>query len=135
MPAAHHPPSSPPGQYFVLGIWTFDITAAQNILRDHPREPARLPVADWARAYGLGHDPGSGTIPLLGPGPGFDRGYAMTTDLTRPVILATLRSTGGPLALLIDGTHRLYKAHATGAAELPACLLTETETLTIRDPR
>jgi hypothetical protein len=59
----------------------------------------------------------------------------MTTDLTRPVILATLRSTSGPLALLIDGTHRLYKAHATATAELPACLLTETETLTIRDPR
>jgi len=34
-----------------------------------------------------------------------------------------------------DGTHRLYKAHATGAAELPAYLLTEAETLTIRAQR
>jgi hypothetical protein len=34
-----------------------------------------------------------------------------------------------------DGTHRLYKAHATGAAQLPAWVLTKTETLTIRAPR
>jgi hypothetical protein len=31
-----------------------------------------------------------------------------------------------------DGTHRLFKAHVTGTAELPAYLLTEAETLTIR---
>jgi len=34
-----------------------------------------------------------------------------------------------------DGTNRLYKAHATEAAELPAYLLTEAETLTIRAQR
>jgi hypothetical protein len=59
----------------------------------------------------------------------------MTTDLARPVILATLRTRPGPAALLIDGIHRLYKASATGTAELPACLLTQAETLAIRDPR
>jgi hypothetical protein len=74
--------------------------------------------------------------PLLGPGPGFNRAYAMTTDLTQPVIIATLPVTGDePAPLLIDGTHRLYKAHATGAGQLPAWVLTETETLTIRAPR
>jgi hypothetical protein len=60
----------------------------------------------------------------------------MTTDLTQPVIIATLPVTGDePAPLLIDGTHRLYKAHATGAAQLPAWVLTDTETLTIRAPR
>jgi hypothetical protein len=61
----------------------------------------------------------------------------MTTDLTRPVIIATVRGSdpGERLALLIDGTHRLYKAHATGAAHLPAWVLTGAETLTIRAPR
>jgi hypothetical protein len=34
-----------------------------------------------------------------------------------------------------DGTHRLYKAHATGAAQLPAWVLTETETLNDPSPR
>ena len=60
----------------------------------------------------------------------------MTTDLTRPVIIATVRGSapGERLALLIDGTHRLYKAHATGTAQLPALALTPAETLAIRAP-
>jgi hypothetical protein len=140
MPPPHHPPSPPatPAQWFFFGGWVFDIAAAAAILRDQPRETASLPVAPWARAYSLDRDPGSdtATIPLLGPGPGFSRAYAMTTDLTQPVIIAALPVTGDePTPLLIDGTHRLYKAHATGAAQLPAWVLTDTETLTIRAPR
>lgn len=92
----------------------------------------------WARAYGLDRDPGThtDTIPLLGPGPGFDAGYAMTTDLTRPVIIATVRGStpGERVALLTGGTCRLYKAHTTGAAQLPAWVLTLAETLAIRAP-
>jgi hypothetical protein len=135
MPAPHHPPS--PAQWFVFGGWVFDVTAAAAIIRGEPRETISLPVEPWAGAYGLDRDGSdTGTIPLLGPGPGFDRAYAMTTDLTQPVIIATLPGTGGgPLALLIDGTHRLYKAHATGVAELPAWVLTPAETLAIRAPR
>ncbi len=124
MPAAHHAPNLPdqPAQWFVFGG-----------CRDKPRPTVSLPVAPWARAYGLDRDSDAGTIPLLGPGPRFDRPYAMTTDLTDPVIVATLPASAGlALPLLIDGTHRLFKAHATGAAELPAYLLTEAETLTIR---
>jgi hypothetical protein len=35
-----------------------------------------------------------------------------------------------------DGTHRLYKGHASGAAQLPAwVLITPAETLAIRAPR
>ena len=63
----------------------------------------------WARAYGLIPDPGASphSIPLLGPGPGFDRDYALTTDLTKPVIIATVPVPGGPpAALLIDGYAR-----------------------------
>jgi hypothetical protein len=137
MPAPHHPPSPPakPAQWFVFGGWVFDITTAAAILRAKPRETVGLPVEPWARAYGLDRDPSSdpGTIPLLGPGPGFNRAYAMTTDLTQPLIIATLPVTGDePAALLIDGTHRLFKGHATGTAELPAYVLTEAETLAIR---
>jgi hypothetical protein len=61
---------------------------------------------DWARAYGLVPDPGSGprSVSLIGPGPGFDPGYAMTTSLDDPVIIASVTVAGEPPApLLIDG--------------------------------
>jgi hypothetical protein len=107
MPAPHHPPSSSPDQppqWFLFGPWAFDFTAATAILRGKSREAVPLPVASWARAYGLDRAPGTGAaaIPLPGPGPGFDRGYAMTTDLTRPVIIATVRgSTPGERLTLL----------------------------------
>ena len=82
--------------------------------------PQPLPVMAWARAYGLIRDPGSDphAVSLIGPGPGFDPGYAMTTSLDDPVIIATLTTAGGEPAgpLLTDGCHRLYKAAVTGRA-------------------
>jgi hypothetical protein len=61
MPAPHHPPSSPPDQppqWFLFGPWAFDITAATgSIIRDQPRETVSVPVAPWARAYGLDRRP------------------------------------------------------------------------------
>ena len=50
----------------------------------------------WARAYGLIPDPGSSphSVPLIGPGPGFDPDYAMTTDLDDPVIIASITAAG-----------------------------------------
>jgi hypothetical protein len=77
------------------------------LLRAAPRPPVPIPVEAWARAYGLIRDPGSGrhAISLIGPGPDFDPGYAMTTDPGEPAILATLAGPGGKPAgpLLIDG--------------------------------
>jgi hypothetical protein len=58
-------------------------------------------------AYGLIRAPGSDphAVSLIGPGPGFDPVYAMTTGLDDPVIVATLTTAGGEPAgpLLIDG--------------------------------
>jgi len=123
-------------QVFIFGIWTFDITAATRLIAAAPRDPAALPVAAWARAYGLPQpaEPG-GAAALIRPGPGFDPAYAMTTDLTAPVIVATMPAAAGkPMPLLIDGTHRLFKGLVTGTPELPAWILTEAETATIRTP-
>ena len=105
------------------------------LLRAAPRPPVPIPVDPWARAYGLIRDPGSGrhAISLIGPGPDFDPGYAMTTNPGEPVVLATLTYAGGqPVPPLIDGCHRLYKAAVTGRAEIPAYVLTAAETLLIR---
>ena len=62
-------------------------------------------------AYSLIRDPGSEPqmISLIGPRPGFDPGYAMTTDPDDPVIITTIiiiiTTAGGEPAgpLLIDG--------------------------------
>lgn len=57
----------------------------------------------------------------------------MTTDLTRPVILALLETEdqlGNPI--LIDGCHRLYHANAQRVIDLPAYQLTLDETRMIR---
>jgi hypothetical protein len=98
-----------------------------------------LPARPWASAYGLIRDPASGpqTICLIGPGPGFDPGYAMTTSLDDPVIIATITTAaaGEPAGpLLIDGCHRLYKAAVTGREHLPSLWLTAAETLAVRRP-
>jgi hypothetical protein len=130
------PPAGKPQQWFVLRPWVFDVTLAGMLLRAAPRPPVPIPVEAWARAYGLIRDPGSGrhAVSLIGPGPDFDAGYAMTTDPGEPIIVATLAGPGGKPAgpLLIDGCHRLYKAAVTGQAEIPAFVLTAAETLLIR---
>jgi hypothetical protein len=52
-----------------------------RLLRRASRLAQPLQVTLWAHAYGLIPGPGASqySIPLLGPGPGFDRDYAMTT--------------------------------------------------------
>ena len=133
--APPRPPAGKPQQWFVLRPWAFDVTLAGVLLRATPRPPVPIPVAAWARAYGLAGDPASGqqTVSLIGPGADFNPDYAKTTDPGEPAILATLADASGALTpLLIDGCHRLYKAAVTGQAEMPAFVLTATETLLIR---
>ena len=111
----HAAPARRPGQHAgaVLRVqaWLYDVDAA-------PPQP--FPVQPWARAYGLIRDPGSDphAVSLIGPGPGFDPEYAMTTDLDDPVIIATITTAHGKPAgpLPTGGCHRLYKAAVTGAA-------------------
>jgi hypothetical protein len=81
-PAVPAAPEERP-QWFRFGPWVFDIQKAMQVLRAAPRPPQPLPVTLWAQAYGLIPAPGASphSAPLLGPGPGFDRDYAMTTDL------------------------------------------------------
>lgn len=127
-----------PPQWFYFGPWTFSIDEAETLIADQPREPASLNVAAWANAYGLTHidDPNPRSVNLIGPTrDGLNREYAMGTDLTKPVIVATLEASGEPNPLLIDGVHRLYRAWCEGVVHLPAYVLTVAETQQIRHDR
>ena len=122
---------SPAEQWFQFAAWRFDIQAAERLLRKKPRETIDISVPGWARAYGLmPRDPN--TFPIIS-GPDLDPEYALTTDLEKPVILATLQAKERePEPLLIDGCHRVYRANAEGRATLPAYVLTVAESLAIR---
>jgi hypothetical protein len=120
-------------QHFQFGPWLFNVNGARAIIEDSPREPRNLPVVQWARFYGLDSVEGQ-TVSLFTPLPSFDRDYAMTTDLSEPLLVAALRSEEGEeFPLLIDGTHRLYRAFVEGVNELPAYLLSIEESLAIRE--
>jgi hypothetical protein len=127
-----------PNQHFHFGPWVFDIDKAQDLVSEQPWEVRSLVVEAWAQFYGLddNHDDRH-SVSLIGPGPEFNRRYAMTTDLAEPVIVATLHSeeTGEESPLLIDGTHRLFRAYQEGVESLPAYVLSVEESLAIRQER
>jgi hypothetical protein len=123
-------------QWFHFGPWVFDIDAAQALIAAAPRDTLALNVAAWATAYGLTRidDPDHTRVNLIGPtSDGVDRLYAMSTDLTKPVLLGRIRIGNiPPAALLIDGVHRLYHAWRKGVPHLPAYLLTVEETRAVQ---
>ena len=118
-------------QRFQFGPWLFNVNGARAIIAESPRQPRALPVEPWARFYGL--DNTDEAVSLFSV-QHLDRDYAMATDLDEPVLVATLRSSlSKQFPLLIDGTHRLYKAFVQGIAELPAYVLDADESLAIRE--
>jgi hypothetical protein len=124
---------SPRVQRFQFGPWVFNVNRAQAIIAESTREVVQLPVAPWAQFYGLDNPDGT-SVSLFSPLPEFNRDYAMTTDLSDPLLVAMLRNNDGEVfPLLIDGTHRLYRGHVEHVATLPAHALTEGESLAVRE--
>jgi hypothetical protein len=122
----------PPDQRFVFGAFVFNVDKALALLEEDQRVCQALEVAPWASFFGFDITD-EHSAALFGPRY-LDRGYAMTTDLDDPVIVATLAGGEGErFPLVIDGTHRIYKAHVLGISELPALVLDEVESLSIRD--
>jgi hypothetical protein len=122
----------PPDQRFVFGAFVFNVDKALALLEGDQRVCRALEVAPWAAFFGFDITD-EHSVALFGPRY-LDRDYAMTTDLDAPVVVATL--TGSEcerFPLVIDGTHRIYKAHVLGVPELPALVLDEAESLSIRD--
>ncbi|MFF4879583.1 hypothetical protein [Micromonospora sp. NPDC000668] len=124
-------------QWFHFGPWVFSIDAAQALIAASPRDSRPLDVPAWAAAYGLAHldNPNRWATSLIGPtSTALNRTYAMTTDLSQPLIVGQLSVSGHPPGpLLIDGTHRLYRAWREHVPRLPAHLLTVQETQQIQD--
>ncbi|MFI5489239.1 hypothetical protein [Micromonospora echinaurantiaca] len=122
-------------QWFHFGPWVFSIDAAQALIATTPRDNRSLDVATWATAYGLTRLDEPHRVNLIGPtSTGLNRAYAMTTDLSKPLIVAQLDVTGHPPSpLLIDGIHRLYRAWREHVPRLRAYLLTAEETRQIQD--
>ncbi|MEV4709679.1 hypothetical protein [Actinoplanes sp. NPDC049316] len=123
-------------QWFHFGPWVFDIDAALALIAATPHETQQLDVTAWATAYSLHHldDPQRLAVSLIGPTrDAVDRLYAMSTDLSNPVILGlVLIGDGPPAGLLIDGVHRLYHAWRKGIPHLPAYVLTAEETRAVQ---
>ena len=118
-------------QHLQFGPWLFNINSARAIIAERPRDVRFLPVEPWAYFYGLDN-----TDEAVSPFSvqHLDRDYAMTTDLREPLLVATLRtSEHQQFPLLIDGTHRLYRAYVEHVAELPTYVLTAEESLAIRE--
>jgi hypothetical protein len=102
------------------------------MLEGEQRDRRVLDVGPWASFFGFDIT-GEHSIALFGPRH-LDHDYAMTTDLEDPVIVATLTSSEGErFPLVIDGTHRIYHAYMEGVPTLPALVLDEAESLSIRD--
>jgi hypothetical protein len=116
----------------VFGAFLFNVDRGLDTVTERPREARQVEVGPWARFFGF-DVPEEAGVALFAP-KYLDPDYAMTTDLDEPVLIATLRGNEDrQFPLLIDGTHRIYKAHALGTASLPAYVLDEDESLTIRD--
>jgi hypothetical protein len=122
----------PRGQRFLFGAFVFNVDKAMAMLEDNQRDRRVLEVGPWASFFGFDIT-GEHSIALFGPRH-LDRDYAMTTNLEDPVIVATLVGREGErFPLVIDGTHRIYRAYVEGVPILPALVLDEAESLSIRD--
>lgn len=84
-----------PVQYFIYGPWEFNIRKAQILAADCRKYKPEIhqPSPDW-----------------VGPNIDVDHDHAPHTDLSRPLIFATVVKDGQAWPLLIDGHHRALNA-------------------------
>lgn len=108
---------NPNYERFTFMGWSWDIVKALALVQD--REPdALLPVESWYNMSGIMR---------------IDETYAKTTDLDKPVLLVKIQHpTEGEFPLIIDGWHRIWKAHNEGVETLPVIVLTAEEEEAIR---
>jgi hypothetical protein len=82
-------------QYFAYGSWEFNIQRAAILAMDCRKYKPKMcqPMPDW-----------------VGPGIDIDEEHIGRTDLSKPLIFATVVKDGQAWPLLIDGHHRALNA-------------------------
>jgi len=95
------------------GPYVYDVTRALEMVHGR-KATTEVDVADARRAIDYGR--------AVNPD------HAKTTDVARPVLLATHSPESKRRRLLIDGWHRAYNASEQGLEKIPAIELTPEET-------
>jgi len=99
---------------------TWNITRARDLIGNRPPD---FPVVLANMRELLANNPNA---------PEFNREYAMTTDLTKPLFVVLMFEGQTAHLVLIDGWHRVMKAVATNTAQLPVCVLRPNEDMACR---
>ena len=94
-------------EIFEWGVFLYDIARAKTEAAARPHEQGSLQVASWATMLGVMR---------------IDEDHVPTRPLDEPLLVARLGGPDGP-PMVIDGWHRIAKAHAAGVETLPALLL------------
>lgn len=107
---------------FLNKAW--DVQAAKALIRGKPRKVVSLEVEATANLLSkrITREDGSRVI-TLGIHVDWEKVDTEEVDLSVPVILAPFQDS----YIVIDGWHRVAKAHLKGIATLPAVVLTKKE--------
>lgn len=101
MPPAHRP------ETFEWGVFLYDIARAKDEAAAREHERGTISVDSWAAMLGVMR---------------IDEQHVPSRVLTEPLLVVRLGGADGP-PMVIDGWHRIAKAHDTGVASLPAILI------------
>ena len=105
-------PAAPRAEIFEWGAYLYDIARAKSEAAARPHEQVMIPVASWATMLGVMR---------------IDADHVPTRPLDEPLLLVRLGDHSDTV-MVIDGWHRIAKAHAAGIEGLPGLLLdTEAE--------
>lgn len=108
-------------ELFSFGQWTWNITnALTNVEEAMKADPddAYLQQAPVAKLASM--------LPFML----LDEEHAMTADLSKPLLAAPVPDEGA--LMVIDGWHRILRAHREGVEQLPLITLTEEESTAVR---
>jgi hypothetical protein len=102
--------AEPRAEIFEWGAYRYDIARAKTEAAARPHERAMIPVASWATMLGVMR---------------IDPHHVPTRPLDEPLVLVRL-GDHPETVMIIDGWHRIAKAHAAGIERLPGMLLDAT---------
>ncbi|MDG4857078.1 hypothetical protein P8605_02705 [Streptomyces sp. T-3] len=101
-------------EFFQFMAYCWDVTAALQLAETLPVQRLHAePLFRW--------------LPLIS----VDVRHAAQVSLDRPLLVVTVGDLDG-VSMVIDGWHRLYRAHAEALTHLPCLVLDEDQELQVR---